>query len=51
MVLKDRQAITSFLSQSMRLTDRQTDVDSKTVRMHSHSHGKMIFVTLLNIFN
>ena len=32
------------LSQSTRLTDgqtdRQTDVDSKSVRMHSESHGK-----------
>ena len=27
------------LSQSTRLTDRRTDVDSKTVRMHSQSHG------------
>ena len=29
-----------FLSQSTRLTDGQTDVDSKAVRMHWQSRGK-----------
>ena len=53
---RDKQEARSYHKQTVRLlhnieirtdgptdgqTDRRTDVDSKTVRMHSQSHGKM----------